>query len=129
MTPEDCQRCLDQILARLAPADRSATDDLLELRANALAGTGAGRCVRTYYRLSDRISPWVRKELTGLREFLEQQVLVVARAGGRVLRHYPVELAATNALEDFCQALIDRAHSDLPDVPEIELEFTFVRAA
>lgn len=117
-------------LKSLISTCESVADDLLDLLLHVRKGRQPGACVRTYFRLVDEL-PHHRSELEEIRSWLERVICVQANDGARELDRLPLELAAGNGLEDYCQnRMRDVFRNGRYDVEEqLCLEFRYAEVA
>lgn len=115
---------IDRALAGIVPTTSEGADLLLDLRQLLLDQGHPGKCVRCFFGLlGDLRQPGA---LRPIRLWLERNLEIVVNAGNRELEALPLELSASDDLEDFCQQAIrvvreDRAFADR----ELTLRFRF----
>ncbi|MGE9289346.1 MAG: hypothetical protein ACQKBT_00060 [Puniceicoccales bacterium] len=115
---------IDAALIPVARAIKHAADDLLDLRAAALAKSDAGLCVQCYFKIFSDARE--QAALQRLREFLEKHLEIVALDNNRrELERLPVFLDAEE-MEDYCHQIMREFRDNRTyDSPKIDLRFQF----
>lgn len=117
---------LDTVLAPLAPVFRGQIDILLDLRENALHAKNAGACIASYFDLLQSATPLNRQELRSLKNWLEDNIHILARdAQGNPLETLPLSLHGSS-LENYCQSIITDFQEDrVYQTPAISITFLY----
>ncbi len=98
---------IDQLLAPVARSFKHAADDILDLRQSVLDRSDPGDCVQCYFKIFDVAKAKDPAPLRNLRDWLESNLVVVARdASSRELERLPVSLDHED-MESFCREVME----------------------
>jgi hypothetical protein len=117
---------IDRVLEPVAEGRGRLADEILDFREAVLGRRDPGQCVQCYFKIFGRLGPVGSLPLGGLREWIEENLEVIAVDGrARELERVPVQLEA-ESLEDFCHRMIGEFRENrVYREPEIELRFAF----
>lgn len=121
---------IDKILKPLAANLAHEADSVLDLRDLLVSQGHPGKCVKCFFRIFEAAGREGAARLAPLRHWLEQNVLIAVRAGGRELETLPFTPQDHESLEDFCMRAIrvirlDRGYSQ----QQLDLAFRYKTAA
>lgn len=121
---------IDEILKPLAAHLAHEADAVLDLRDLLVSQGHPGKCVKCFFRIFEAAGRDGALRLAPLREWLEENVIIAVRTGGRELETLPFVPRDHESLEDFCLRLIevirlDRGYAE----NRLDLAFRYKTAA